>query len=146
VISFSFLGTQFFGEMARRAMEARAKFKDKLLEKGKIFALKTEALSKDKYLSRRGHETLGVVSNFLRSSVRAIIDPDKDGFTFRIGTDVKYGAIHEFGGPVRARNGRVWQMPRRSFLRRPTEETLPEFKDQVTEILGDIQKDLFGGI
>jgi phage gpG-like protein len=54
-------------------------------------------------LSQRGPTTLGVVTNRLRSSLRATkTTVVTDGLASTIGTNVRYAAVHEFGfeGPV----------------------------------------------
>ena len=50
------------------------------------------------YLSRRGPDTLGVVTNRLRSSIRrteAVVSGDS--ITSSIGSNVEYAGVHEFG-------------------------------------------------
>jgi phage gpG-like protein len=54
-------------------------------------------------LSQRGPKTLGVVTNRLRSSLRATkTEVLADGLSSTIGTNVRYAGVHEFGfeGPV----------------------------------------------
>lgn len=63
------------------------------------FGLSVQRTASKKYLSGPRPEKLGVVTGNLRSSIRfspASILGDKISLT--IGTDVKYAAIHEFGG------------------------------------------------
>lgn len=84
-------------------------------------SLKTAGLllagwSKQNRLSGPKPQYLGVVTGRLRSSIAAG-EPEKDGdvYTEKVGTNVVYAAIHEFGGRA-GRNGSVL-IPSRPFLR-----------------------------
>lgn len=71
--------------------------KSSLKEGGQTLA----AWSRDKRLSGPRPRFLGVVTNRLRSSITAG-EPVKKGniYTEKIGTNVKYAPIHEFGGVI----------------------------------------------
>jgi phage gpG-like protein len=66
----------------------------------------------------RGQRTLGVVTGYLRGSVRAKVAKKSSGVPLaKVGTPAKYALIHEVGGPI-VRGGRaVGQMPERPHAR-----------------------------
>lgn len=149
MITFEIFGKNLLGAVAERARSLKKETDDKLLSAGRKFAEEVGNLSKTKYLSGTGGDksVLHVRTGNLRSSIRSIVTPDSSGFTLRWGTSVPYGPIHEYGGiiPARGKKGKSWRMPQRSFLRRPLEEKIGEFKDAVAEIVGDLDKRLFDG-
>lgn len=148
MITFEIFGKNLLGAVAERARALKAETDAKLLQAGRRFSEEVGNLSKTKFLSGGSNDVLHVRTGNLRSSIRSRITPDGQGFTIGWGTSVPYGAIHEYGGIVRARGkkGKSWKMPQRSFLRRPFDEKYDGFKDAVAEIIGNLDKRLFDGL
>ena len=148
MITFEIFGKNLLGAVAERARALKKETDAKLIEAGRRFSESVGNLSKTKYLSGGSKEVLHVRTGNLRSSIRSRVTPDVSGFTIGWGTSVPYGPIHEYGGiiPARGKKGKSWRMPQRSFLRRPLDEKIGEFKDAVAEIVGDLDKRLFGGL
>ena len=95
---------------------------------------------KDRKLSGRPPGALNVRSGLLRSSIgvyQAI--KDRDTFTMRIGTNVVYARIHEYGGQT-GRNHAV-NMPKRPFMRPAVEDranrqgVLQDLKRNIDKVL-----------
>lgn len=91
--------TQYFVPVMAEAV-ARAVDRENELTIGEIQRLR---------LSRRGPDTLGVVTNRLRSSVSrapAVISADRRRVVSSIGSNVRYAGVHEYGfkGPVYVRH------------------------------------------
>ena len=86
----------------------------------------------------RGPTRLGVVTGRLRSSITAI-PTQKEGNTYfsKIGTNVVYGRIHEYGG-LTGRNHSV-NMPKRPFMR-PAVEDRANRQSVLTDLKRNIDK------
>ena len=67
----------------------------------------------------------------LRRSITKTVDISSDRVLAQIGTNIKYAAIHEYGG-MTGRNRSV-KMPERPYLRPSVEEKRP----RVLELIGD---------
>lgn len=149
MITFEIFGKNILLAFSERARALKKETDEKLLKAGRKFSEDVGTLSKTKYLSgvAGDNDVLHVRTGRLRSSIRSRVTPENSGFTIGWGTSVPYGPIHEYGGiiPARGKKGKSWRMPQRSFLRRPLEEKIGEFKDAVAEIVGDLDKRLFDG-
>jgi phage gpG-like protein len=78
-------------------------------------------------------EWLRVQTGRLRSSVaHEVTRTSRIGYDLRVGTNVVYGRIHEYGGPALAWGKHLFYMPKRSFLQ-------PAFDENKMEVLGMIQ-------
>jgi len=88
----------------------------------------------------RGPTRLGVVTGRLRSSITST-PTQKEGNTYfaRIGTNVVYGRIHEYGG-MTGRNHSV-NMPKRPFMR-PAVEDKANRQSVLTDLKRNIDKQL----
>ena len=98
----------------------------------KLSGLFLAGWSKQYRLSGPRPQFLGVVTGRLRSSITAG-EPEHQGNTYteKIGTNVVYGAIHEFGG-MTGRNHSVL-IPPRPFLRPAIEDT--DNRQKILDIL-----------
>ena len=95
---------------------------------------------KNKRLSGPRPQYLGVRTGRLRSSITAT-PAQKEGNTYfaRIGTNVVYGRIHEYGG-MTGRNHSV-NMPKRPFMR-PAVEDKANRQSVLTDLKRNIDKQL----
>ena len=88
------------------------------------WAIDTQMISKDQYLTGPRPQRLGVVTGRLRSSIG--IDLLGVPRFVDVGTDVVYGPTHEFGDPSR-------NIPARPFLRPAAEEAFAHFETDLLE-------------
>lgn len=114
-------------------------------------------------LSKRGPDTLGVVSGRLRSSLRATkAEESGDGITSEIGSNVKYAAAHEYGtkpytirpknkkalrfsgrhGPVFAKLINHPGLPARAPIQRGVEERQNNYVTTITKAMEKAWSDL----
>ena len=74
--------------------------------------------------------TLAVKTGRLRRSITERVTVTKDRVTAQVGTNVKYGRIHEYGLEVRGR-----KMPERPFLRPSVEEKKPRIMELILDAM-----------
>jgi phage gpG-like protein len=91
--------------------------------------------SKINYLSGPRPHILGVISGRLRNSIKTRTRRHGNVLEGSIGTNVKYGPIHEFGGSA-GRNRKV-MIPPRPFLRPSIEDNLPLFEEKFLKAIED---------
>jgi len=81
--------------------------------------------------TRIGNESLGVMTNRLRSSINGSIEEiTKEFISVIVGTNVEYALIHEIGGTIVTKHANI-QMPARPYLY----ASLLKNKDYITEKL-----------
>ena len=123
---------------AQDLKKLKEKFPKQLTDIISRFTLRTIALSKEEFLSGARPEKLGVVTGRLRASIRAKIDSTERTITARIGTDVPYAAIHEFGGTLikKSKTGKTFnvKMKKRSFLEPAVLRNLPKLKKDLEDM------------
>ncbi len=78
----------------------RGKFNDRLLKDASRFGFAALANIKKNYLTGPRPGKVGVVTGRLRASMLFTTRKTSDGPIIRFGTNVKYAALHEFGGTV----------------------------------------------
>lgn len=138
----------------------KARIETGLGEIADLWGADTVGHIKEAYLSGpRGGDKLAPVTGYLRSSIRHRVTQSKNSLQVKFGTDVKYAAIHEFGGHTPAhvilpKKGGVLsfmmggkrmfaksvnhpgsKIPRRPFLRPGITDQLPAFKETIRAFL-----------
>lgn len=141
MIKIEILGKKKLVENAEKLEAARQRLPGEIGKAAFDFGLMAIRTAKLNYLSGPRPEHLDVVTGRLRASVNSKVDKIKDGFQIRVGTDVPYGAIHEFGLPVK-RGKKTFRMKARPFITPAVEKSLPFLKNKLNVILGDIGKGL----
>lgn len=89
----------------------------------KISAVAMQRAWKIRLSGPHGPMTLGVVTGRLRRSIH--IQASWDRLSALIGSDMPYARIHEFGGPIRFKSGRVLFLPARPH-RKPAIDDVSE--------------------
>ena len=79
--------------------------------------------------------TLAVQSGRLRRSINENVTVSKDRVVAQIGTNVKYGRIHEYGGTIKNAFGKgiTVKMPERPFLRPSVKEKKPRIMELILD-------------
>ena len=103
------------------------------------------------YLTGPRPEKLGVVTGRLRSSITYLMTPNPGKITAEIGTNVIYGAVHEYGGIILPKKGNYLKfktgggwvsvkkvtMPKRPFIEPGIKDMIPKV-EQLLENVGYI--------
>lgn len=94
--------------------------------------------SKLEYLTGPRPEKLGVVTGFLRSSIRFKVDQSGNTTTIQEGTNAVYARIHEEGGTISktSRKGKSFTAfyRKRSFLSPSVKQNIPYLKENLSRI------------
>ena len=136
------LSVQLIGdkELIARLSGMPSKLQAALVRKVSTLALQLEAKVKNDKLSG---QVLNVKTGNLRRSIANEVQQSSDSVTGRVFSsgDVKYAAIHEFGGDIKKSVTMAWgkpvknpkeftfHYPERSYMR----SSLTDMKDQITE-------------
>jgi len=119
---FTLKGVENVIRAAERLSGAKKVITNLIFQATSRFMLRAQRTSKEKYLSGGSSDVLKVVTGRLRASIATTVLKDSDTVYGRIGTNVIYGAIHEYGGPIRRKGGSVFYMRKRPFIRRAVED------------------------
>ena len=88
---------QGFLSVYARIMDFKKRIPDEISRKLLEFGINAQATSKKDYLSNHSETTLGVVTGRLRSSIALTFKKEENISEVSIGTNVKYGVVHEKG-------------------------------------------------
>lgn len=74
-----------------------------------------------------GDEGLNVRTGRLRASITTSRPQNRGGYRFvKVGTNVVYAPVHEFGGTITRKSGKSFEMPERPFMRPALEYSRPK--------------------
>ena len=126
---------QLQGKIQRWMRVAPEELKKALLKGAKIATKEAQSkhLSGPKMPRGVGNPTratLAVQSGRLRRSINERVTVTKDRVTAQVGTNVKYGRVHEEGLEVRGH-----KMPERPFLRPSVEEKKPRIMEMILDAM-----------
>lgn len=137
-------------DVIRRFNEVGVEMQDGIAKTIMLLTFKLQAKVQSEKLSG---QVLGTRSNVLRSSINSKVQQYKNSVVGTVGTNVKYAAIHEYGGVINAKNapylkfkiGNKWiskksiTMPERSFLRSALKDMTPEIQEAIMTTLRSIR-------
>ena len=115
--------------------------KDLIFKAAGAFAVDAHKRITEEYMSGPHPEKIQPVTNRLRSSIKFRVARSENEIGISFGTDVPYAAIHEFGGNT-GRNHKTYIRPR-PYLRPGVEDAIPDFQEEVENILRKAAKGAF---
>lgn len=167
----SIFGRQKVNAAARGMLSAKGRIKVMLRDATNDFGNAAIRSIREDYLTGPRPGKLGVRTGRLRSSIRFKVNEDDGGLTVKIGTDVPYAAIHEFGGRTKPHEIRPkrktflafqkdgkWvytrkpinhpgsKIPARPFITPGATAVLPAFQVRCMEILARVAKEGLDGV
>lgn len=164
------IGAEQLKKLGRMVAAKREAFMDDLYLVAEKFGMDAIARAKLHYLEGPRPQKLDRVTGRLDSSLRSQVTRKGNIIETKIGTDVEYAAIHEYGGVVRPTvtdkmREMAWGMfyesgdgkwkglaltkktklniriPARPYLRPSIKDTIPSFEDNIRRILRKISFD-----
>lgn len=153
-LQMKIVGFEKFKGLSANASKMRERVRSGTLDRMRLLGESIKNRAQTKYLA--GRPGLNVVTGRLSSSINYEVSGEGDSLTLRVGTNVVYGKVHEYGMTIRPTSGKFlsWVgpggkrvfarqvvIPPRPWLRPSIEEEMPMFKRRVEEFLKQVARE-----